>query len=365
VTGRTTAVPVLPVSDVVRAMAWYERLGFTIVASYPGYGILELDGAEVHLNEFDDLPGPQETWSGGYLRVDDVDAVFFRWTAMGARAITHPTDQPWGQREFATEDLDGNLWRVGSPVVASPDATSPDAPVMDEAAVAGDAPLVVLDADDAAGAADAAEPGTDPGHGRPPSVPGSDGPVPTDGSSGTGLDAWLPLVAGDQRCAGCGLDPSELPARALGAEVRDVVHAFGEVLAAADDDAVRVRGADGSWSALEYGVHVRDLLTVFAERIVRTLAEHEPELGWWDHEAAIADGMANESDVAAVVDDLGRNAGKLSEALRLVDDEQWERAATRRGSERFTIELMARFTLHEVAHHRADAAAALAAAGSS
>jgi catechol 2,3-dioxygenase-like lactoylglutathione lyase family enzyme len=337
VTGRSTAVPVLPVSDLVRALAWYERLGFTIVTSYPGYGILELDGAEVHLNECEDLPGPHETWSGGYLRVDDVDAVFFRWTAMGARAITHPVDQPWGQREFATEDLDGNLWRVGTPVAVEPEATSPDAPVMDQAAVAGDAPLVVLEAADAPDA-------------------------PTDGSSGTGLDAWLPLVAGDQACAGCGMDPGELPARALGAEVRDAVHAFGELLADADDDQVRERGADGSWSALEYGVHVRDLLVVFAERIVRTLAEHEPELGWWDHEAAIADGMANESDVSAVVDDLGRNASKLSESLRLVDGEQWERAAIRRGSERFTIELMARFALHEVVHHRADAERALAAA---
>jgi hypothetical protein len=117
-----------------------------------------------------------------------------------------------------------------------------------------------------------------------------------------------------------------------------------------------------TWSALEYGVHVRDVLNVFSERIVRTLAEHEPELGWWDHEAAIDDGMANESDVGAVVDDLGRNASKLSEALRLVDEDDWPRGATRIPAERFTIELMARFALHEVVHHRADAERSLAAA---
>ena len=343
-TWPTTAVPVLPVSDLARAMAWYQRLGFELVAEHPGYAIVELDGAELHLNELHDLPGPQQTWSGVYLHVADADDLFARWTALGARAIAPPADQPYGLREFATEDLDGNLWRVGSPLV----------------------PLVPLGSEDHDPAdhdpADA-EPGTEGGHGRPPSVPGSDelveAAVPTDGSAGTGLESWLPVVAERAACAGCGFEPRSLPARALGAEVRDEAHALGQLLLDADDDAVRVRGADGSWSALEYGVHVRDLLTVFAERIVRTLAEHDPELGWWDHEAAIDDGMANESDVAAVVDDLGRNAGKLSEALRLVGDDDWDRSATRRDGERFTIELMARFVLHEVVHHAADARAAL------
>jgi hypothetical protein len=199
---------------------------------------------------------------------------------------------------------------------------------------------------------------------------GGPGPEPvasdeprTDGSAGTGLASWHGIVADGQRCAGCGLVNGELAARAIGAQVRDEVHAFGELLATADDDAVRRRPSPTTWSALEYGVHVRDTLTVFAERIIRTLAEHDPELGWWDHEAAIEDGMANESDVSAVVDDLGRNAAKLSEALRLVADEDWDRPATRRAGERMTIEVQARFALHEVVHHRADAEASLAAAG--
>ena len=182
---------------------------------------------------------------------------------------------------------------------------------------------------------------------------------PTDGSPGTGVDSWFGLVSGDQRCAGCGLDPSELPARALGAEIRDEAHSLGRILTEATDAAVRQRGQDGSWSALEYGVHVRDLLTVFAGRITLTLAQYNPPLGWWDHEAAIEETMANESDVSAVADDLGRNAAKVSEALRMVTDEDWERSATRRPGERFTIELMARFTLHEVVHHRHDASLAL------
>ena len=349
----TTAVPVLPVSDLVRAVAWYERLGFRVRAFFDGYAILALDGAELHLNEFHDAPPATETFSGAYLRVADADAVHSHWSAMGARTIAAPEDQPYGIREFATEDLDGNLWRVGAVIPGGPaDDYLPAEPPP--------APEPEVDPFDGSwGEPDL--PGTAP-EAEAAAAPPPPGGLRTDGGPGTGEDAWYPLVAEGATCAGCGLANGELASRAIGAQVRDEVHPFGELLAAADDDAVRQRPAPGSWSALEYGVHVRDSLSVFAERIIRTLAEHDPQLGWWDHEAAIADGMANESDVSAVVDDLQRNAAKLSEALRLVSEDDWDRPATRRNGERMTIELLARFSLHEVVHHRVDAAAALAAA---
>lgn len=351
--GLPDAVPVLPVSDLARALAFYERLGFEVRVAYAQYAILGYARTELHLTEVPEVAG-HDTWSGAYLRVTDVDAVHAHWTAMGAPSLRPPTDEPYGVREFATEDVDGNLWRVGTPLTAP---------------------------DDAVGDGGIAEPsGSDPGDdarvpddlvrlGAPPEPAPTDGeasgtidePAPTDGSIGTGAEAWYELVADGRRCAGCGLLSGELHERAIGAEIRDLVHAFGELLVAADDDHVRTRPTPTSWSALEYGVHIRDLLTVYAERIVRTLAEHDPVLIGWDHEAAIEDGMANESDVQAVADDMGRNAGKLSEALRLVTEDDWGRPASR-GTERFTIELLARFALHEVVHHRVDAERALATA---
>jgi catechol 2,3-dioxygenase-like lactoylglutathione lyase family enzyme len=319
VSSPNVAVPVLPVSDLVRSLAWYERLGFGVRALYEGYAIVAFGDAELHLSEVPGLPPASASVSGAYLRVADADAVHARWSAMGAPTVAPPEDQPYGIREFATEDLDGNLWRVGSPLAPE---------LIDEPA-------------------------------EPPAVPSTE--PPADGSPGTTVDGYVALISEGRTCAGCGLANGELAARAIGAQVRDEVHPFGELLARADDDLVRRRPNPTTWSALEYGVHIRDSLSVYAERIVRTLAEHDPELGWWDHEAAIEDGMANESDVGAVVDDLQRNAAKLSEALRLVGDDDWDRPATRRPGERMTIELLARCSLHEVVHHRADAAASLAA----
>ena len=349
---RTVAVPVLPVSDIVRSTAWYQRLGFEVRAEYDGYAIVAFDGAEVHLNEFGNAPPATETFSGAYLRVTDVDAVHAHWSAMGAPTIAAPEDQFYGIREFATEDLDGNLWRVGSPIAGGTlDGWEPD----ESEPADGDALAAHRFDELADGGTEAIDASFDP----QVSEPESPEEARSDGGPGTLQDAWLPLVEDGARCAGCGLVNGELAARAIGAQVRDEVHPFGELLLHADDDAVRRRPAPDSWSALEYGVHVRDTLTVFAERIVRTLAQHQPELGWWDHEAAIADGMANESDVSAVVDDMQRNAAKLSEALRMVTEDDWERTATRRSGERFTIELLARFVLHEVVHHRTDAERAL------
>jgi hypothetical protein len=185
-------------------------------------------------------------------------------------------------------------------------------------------------------------------------APAGTGAAPTDGSAGTTDDWWLHIVSSGA-CAGCGLRAAEPAATSLGGLIRDAAHRFGAVLADADDDAVRTRPGPGVWSALEYGAHVRDTLGVFTERIVRTRQEDEPELGWWDHEAAIAEGFTNELEAALVVDDLVEHAARLAAVLDTVPPEAWDRAATRRGTERFTIELMARFTLHEVVHHHADA----------
>lgn len=335
------AVPVLPVRDVVRSTAWYTRLGFTLRVAYDGYAILAFGGAEVHLAEVDLAPDA-ETWSGAYLRVADAAVEHARWDQLGAPTVAPLTDQPYGIREFATEDLDGNLWRVGSPVPGGPlDGWVPDdGPWPDEA------PATI------AGEPAGSEPtGDDPqGEERPPSDHAGG-----DGGAGTDDERWYDLVSGDGRCGGCGMQFDDTPSRALGATVREEVYAFGLFLADADDAALRRRPDPETWSALEYAVHVRDLLRVFADRVVLTLRQDGPELGWWDHEAAMADGLANEADVGAVVDDLARNSSHLSEALRAVADDEFERPATRRGTEPFTIDLLGRYALHEVVHHHADA----------
>jgi len=315
-TPSAVVVATLPVSDLLRSVAWYQRLGFTALSVWEedDYAILEFRGSELHLAANAEIAGTP-SWSGCYLRVHDVDELHARWMALGVTDLTGLGDQPYAIREFATEDPDHNLWRIGTPIA---DLTSDEAP--------------------AGSPADAA---------------------PTDGSAGTGDEAWLAVVAGST-CSGCGFTPADANRAGLAGRIVDEGHQLGAALTAADDDQVRTRPDAETWSPLEYGAHVRDTLAVFTERIVRTRREDDPKLGWWDHEAALANSYANELEADAVADDISRNASHLTTALSDMTDADWDRPATR-GSDPFTVDLLARYLLHEVRHHRVDVQRQLAA----
>lgn len=321
-------VAVLPSADLDRAEVWYGRLGFQVVADHPGYRILAAGTVHLHLRHQDDAE-PARSESGVYLYLPDPDAlrqVHAAWEAAGARIISVPEDQPYGLLEFATEDLDGNLWRVGAPTADGEGVA--ESPVDPEEGAASGSPALATDAT-------------------------------VDGV--TDVDWFAVVISG--HCERCGTKPADGAASSVGSRIRDEAYRWTTVLRPADDDAVRQRSAPGVWSALEYGAHVRDVLALFSDRVLRMLAETEPELGWWDHEAAIEDGFANESDREAVADDLMANADRLAEVLQQVSGDQWERGGTRRDGERFTIELLVRFALHEVTHHRIDAERSLSALG--
>jgi hypothetical protein len=156
-------------------------------------------------------------------------------------------------------------------------------------------------------------------------------------------------------CHDCGLDASTVHRAALGDALRVEGRAWAHVLRGVDGDALRRRPDATTWSALEYGAHVRDVLEIMTARTERTLVEDDPELAWWDHEAAAIEDGYNAQEPDDVADALAANADALAGALARVPDDGWSRTATRGDGNRFTIEGIARFTLHEARHHRHDA----------
>ena len=107
------AVPVLASLDIEATQRFYaEKLGFAAVARYPDYGIVERDGVQIHFWLTDDADIPKAT--GCRVDVDGVDQLYEEMQAAG---VIHPngplTDQPWGLREFAVLDEDGNLIKFG------------------------------------------------------------------------------------------------------------------------------------------------------------------------------------------------------------------------------------------------------------
>ena len=70
--------------------------------------------------------------------------------------------------------------------------------------------------------------------------------------------------------------------------IRGNAAAWQDALAGPGD--VRRRPAPGTWSALEYGCHVRDVLRRYDERLRLMLAEDDPLYPNWDQDAtAVAD----------------------------------------------------------------------------
>lgn len=104
-----------------------EAFGFTVAADYrregderivehaelrwpPGGGIM-LGSANKDDRAFSRRPtGAAST----YVVCDEPDALFVRAVARGATVVMELTDQPYGSREFAVRDPEGNIWSFGT-----------------------------------------------------------------------------------------------------------------------------------------------------------------------------------------------------------------------------------------------------------
>jgi hypothetical protein len=114
----TGCAAVLLVKDVVAAANHYrDKMGFDYSRFFgepPNFVILHRDGLHLMLKQADE-PGhvvPHWTVSDKlwnvYFWVNDVDRLHREFVARGATIDYGPCDQPYGCREFGTQDLDGH-----------------------------------------------------------------------------------------------------------------------------------------------------------------------------------------------------------------------------------------------------------------
>jgi uncharacterized glyoxalase superfamily protein PhnB len=112
------AVPEIPVSDLKKAVAYYENnLGFTIdwVESDGIAGISKGDCrmflADSAFREHYRNAGPMLVWLNLESN-EQVNELHALWSAGQAKIVSPPESKPWGLHEFTAADLDGNLFRV-------------------------------------------------------------------------------------------------------------------------------------------------------------------------------------------------------------------------------------------------------------
>ncbi|MBI2684746.1 MAG: VOC family protein [Acidobacteria bacterium] len=99
------ALPEVTFRDVAAAVDYYrDVLGFHINYQQEDLGVMDRDEITVLL-----LPRGEERGIGSFeVYVRDADALYAELVAKGANAQGPPVSRPWGLRDFAVLDLDGN-----------------------------------------------------------------------------------------------------------------------------------------------------------------------------------------------------------------------------------------------------------------
>ena len=113
------AIPILPSRSLVDTLAFYRRLGFDgeILGAGDSYAILERGTVELHFFTHTELR-PAESSAGCYIRVLDANDIYQAFALAqlprtGIPRMDALEHKPWGMREFAIVDPDGNLLRIG------------------------------------------------------------------------------------------------------------------------------------------------------------------------------------------------------------------------------------------------------------
>lgn len=156
-------------------------------------------------------------------------------------------------------------------------------------------------------------------------------------------------------CEECGFDYDLGMAEAASTAIRNGTAEMAAIIGDASTDPHR-RPTSGAWSPLEYGCHVRDVLTVQRERALLARREDNPTvIPMGRDERGEHDGYVDQDagDVAVQLVQLGRLFANVLDRLGPAD---WERTMIYNYPSRAerSLRWLALHTQHEVEHHLSD-----------
>jgi DinB superfamily len=157
----------------------------------------------------------------------------------------------------------------------------------------------------------------------------------------------------ERPCPECGFDAQRVPPDSVATLLRANAAAWERVLRQ-PDDVVRRRPADDRWAPLEYACHVRDVCTLYRERLGLMLREDDPLYPNWDQDVTAVEERYLAQDPAVVARQLRDAAAGLADAFDGVAGGQWLRTGRRSDGARFSIAGFSRYLLHDPVHHLFD-----------
>lgn len=158
----------------------------------------------------------------------------------------------------------------------------------------------------------------------------------------------------ERTCPECGIDVSELSPQDIAIALRTCLPRWAAVLQRED---VAVRPRVDVWSPLEYAAHVRDVFKVMHYRLDLMHLQDDPAFPDWDQDAtAVEDDYAHQSP-RVVATQLAAAGRGLADAFDSVLKRDLQRSGLRGNGARFTVQTLARYCWHDIAHHLHDVGA--------
>jgi hypothetical protein len=157
-------------------------------------------------------------------------------------------------------------------------------------------------------------------------------------------------------CEECRYDYESLSRAEILAAIPVLAGEHSELLRGVPAGRLREHTRPASWSPLEYGCHVRDMLVVQRERVLLAQAEQTPRFASMRRDERAIEEAYNEQDPLVVADEVEAAAGALTQTMTALDEAGWARTGLYPwpAPEIRTVEWIGRRTVHELAHHLFD-----------
>jgi len=169
----------------------------------------------------------------------------------------------------------------------------------------------------------------------------------------------MPIIADDKDwtwvlhkpCPECGFEPATVTPATVSGAVLDMLPRWKTVV---ERPGAEVRPDDSTWSPLEYACHVRDVFSLFDQRLRLMLGEDGARFANWDQDQAAIDGGYATADPATVAAELEAEGRRVAASFAGVTEGQWPRTGTRSNGSEFTVLTFSRYFMHDVVHHLHD-----------
>jgi hypothetical protein len=152
-------------------------------------------------------------------------------------------------------------------------------------------------------------------------------------------------------CPECSFDAGTVTPSTVPGSIENMLPRWRAVLRRPD---VAERPNGDTWSALEYACHVRDVFSLFDQRLNLMLDSEDARFENWDQDQTAIDKDYADADPAVVSAELTAEGKQAAESFAGVRESEWGRKGLRSNGSEFTVLTLAQYFLHDVVHHLHD-----------